>query len=148
MILGIDPGACTGWARVSSDGRLMDAGVGSPAEVRAMFGAIYIVGVDRAVIELPQVYRAARSKGDPNDLIDLAVTVGRYVQILESRAIKVVLVKPRDWKGQVPKEVHHKRILARLSTEEVARLPKLAASKVHNMLDAVGLALWFAEGRK
>ena len=55
-------------------------------------------------------------------------------------------VSPAAWKGQVPKKIHHPRILRSLS--EVEReivldvLDLLPASTRHNVLDAVGIGLW------
>jgi hypothetical protein len=53
-----------------------------------------------------------------------------------------VCYTPSAWKGQVPKSVHHARILAALSYEEQSRIPKLPTSKLHNVLDAVALGLF------
>lgn len=98
------------------------------------------------MIEKPQIYRATKSQGDPNDLITLAVMVGQYWERASSRgAISCLLVLPSEWKGQVPKQIHEKRILGALSGQELSRVPgrsELAASKRHNVIDAVGLGLW------
>lgn len=89
----------------------------------------------RVVIECPQVY--ARGKGDPNDLIDLARVVGA----LETLSRDCVVVRPRTWKGTLPKKIHHERVLKELTTEERAVLG--TKKKIdHNILDAVGLGLW------
>lgn len=101
-----------------------------------------------AILERPQVYRQAQQKGDPNDLITLAIQLGRYVERLEAAGTKTALVLPSAWKGQVPKDVHHRRIVAKLSPAEASRvasrLERVAESKRHNVLDAVGLAKWAA----
>jgi hypothetical protein len=136
VFLAVDPGNDTGWAVLDRDGRLSGCGLGQgfPTE-----------GIAVAVLELPQVYRAGKSKGDPNDLITLAIGLGRYVERLESRGVATVLVAPTTWKGQVPKEVHHPRIMGTLSGPErvIAERSRAAAgAKAHNVIDAVGLAKW------
>jgi hypothetical protein len=57
-------------------------------------------------------------------------------------------ITPEAWKGQVPKAVHQRtRILPRLSESDVAKLhmacPK--KSEMHNLVDAVGLGLWYLD---
>ncbi len=138
MLLAIDPGISTGWC-------VLDA-----------TGAIAVVGRDEfpihsnraAVIELPQVYRAGKSKGNPNNLITLAVRVGRYQERLEAAGVKTELVLPTTWKGQVPKAVHHPRVEATLSAAERVMVSSRfgrATDKRRNedVWDAVCLAKWY-----
>lgn len=136
--LAIDPGVDTGWALFEErDGALVRCGVGDPPWTAHLLGA---------VIEKPQVYRAAKSKGDPNDLITLAIRVGRYVEKLAMRGIACNLVTPVEWKGQVPKEIHHRRVLGVLSLNETEIVQSaykgMPVSIRHNMLDAIGLGQW------
>lgn len=132
ILTAIDPGVCTGWASFYS-GHLALCGITN--ELRYLPGDI--------VIEKPQVYRATRSKGDPNDLIDLAILVGRYVERCNG---DVTLVTPAEWKGQVPKHIHARRILDALTDGErrvaTVESAKLSKSSRHNMIDAIGLGLW------
>lgn len=95
----------------------------------------------RAVIELPQVY-GRRSPVDPNDLIVVAVTVGRIMQALGDR-VDAKLVHPHAWKGNVPADTMLTRIESRLDAHEVSALQESKApqSLRHNVLDAVGLGL-------
>jgi hypothetical protein len=132
ILLAIDPGKDTGWATFIG-GALVSCGLGFPNH-----------NIDRAVIEKPQVYRRALSKGDPNDLITLAVQVGRYAERLEHGGARVDLVTPAEWKGQVPKDVHHQRIRKELTGREsdAVDLAGAPSRKLHNVLDAVGLGLW------
>ena len=51
-------------------------------------------------------------------------------------------VEPREWKGNVPKEIHHARALAALLPHEVA----LWSADDHDVRDAIALGLW-AVGR-
>ncbi len=128
--LAIDPGNDTGWC-VSEKGIVVSCGVGVPP----------LGKFERVVIERPQIYR--NSKAPPNDIITLAIGVGIYVERY-SASSSITMVLPHDWKGTVPKPIHHARILAQLSGDElhVLGLTKVPASKRHNMLDAVGLAKW------
>jgi hypothetical protein len=98
--------------------------------------------ITEVVCELPQVYRAAQSKGDPNDLIKVATQVGRWEERAKSRGIQWVTYLPNEWKGQVPKDVHHRRAMRLLSEEESKRIPEMAATSRHNMMDAVALGLF------
>lgn len=92
----------------------------------------------RAVCEAPRFYGSLsdRSKNknsiDPNDLLDLAMVVGRFVQVGAD------IVYPADWKAQVPKQVMTARILTFLSAEEKANM----RSTDHNTIDAIGIGLW------
>jgi hypothetical protein len=86
------------------------------------------------VIEHPQVY--ARGPGDPDDLLALALVVGGVLTLNGGGEI----VRPAQWKGQVPKKIMSNRILKALTEEE-----RLLTEKVrnnHNVLDAIGVGLW------
>lgn len=138
MFLAIDPGLSTGWATLDACGRLVACGAGQDFPVHSNRFAI---------IERPQVYRAGKSKGDPNDLVTLAIRVGRYQERLEVAGVHVDLVLPTSWKGQVPKTIHHDRVNAALAETEraiVARVAKSANARGYddNVWDAVALAKW------
>jgi hypothetical protein len=100
-----------------------------------------------AVYEWPQIYRASKSKGDPNDLVALAA-VGTLVAEMIN-ADRDLSPKPAEWIGNLPKVTkgdpwkspRAMRIASRLSPAERARVPDS-----HDAIDAVGLAL-FAAGR-
>jgi hypothetical protein len=101
---------------------------------------------DYFISEVPQVYRAGASKGDPDDLIQLAGVVGVFAQAF--RATTHFGVKPREWKGQVPKDVHHARLVKTLTPEELAMVEAAAPPSLrHNVLDAVGIGQWFFKNR-
>ncbi len=128
------PGNNTGRARFVC-GKLMHAELWTHQRVPD------VLPTDNAIIELPQIYPGPRDE-DPNDLIQVARCVGQWECELRRAGATVRLVHPREWKGSVPKTVHNARVLAALTDAERARLPKLPASKLHNVLDAVGLGLW------
>ena len=151
MLVAVDPGvhAC-GVAVFLRGGQLERAAYvtcagGGPVavagEVRDWFGSLV---ADRIVIERPQVYIPRLMKGDPNDLINLAMVVGALLATLHGPGETVL---PASWKGQVPKDIMVNRIKKRLAPEELARamLPKTKDLQ-HNVFDAIGIGLW-AVGR-
>jgi hypothetical protein len=95
------------------------------------------------IIEIPQVYPGQQQRGDQNDLIRLAVMVGRYADRATACGFRVTLFKPREWKGQLPKDVCWRRVRETLTLLELDNLEKLPKSKAHNMHDAIGLGTWF-----
>ncbi len=148
-LLAIDPGLRTCGVAYFVGGTLAEAKlvVGPKSGDMAwneMAGAVHASTpfADEVVIELPQVYNVrARSKGDANDLIQLAAVVGALATYHAGR--KMQIVRPSQWKGQTKKEVTKNRCVEKLSEAELARveLPK-AKSLHHNIFDAVGLGLW------
>jgi len=60
---------------------------------------------------------------------------------VERYAAKMVF--PATWKGQLKKHVCHARIDLALTPGERKIIPKLAKTYLHNMLDAVGIGLWY-----
>lgn len=79
-----------------------------------------------------------------NDLLYLLECLGQWQQAvwLANYACEVFEPTPVQWKGSVPKEIHNARVLARLSDAELRAIPKLPKSKLHNVIDAIGLGLW------
>jgi hypothetical protein len=69
--------------------------------------------------------------------------VGVFAQAF--RATTHLGVKPREWKGQVPKDVHHARLVKTLTPDELAMVEASAPPSLrHNVLDAVGIGrYWF-----
>jgi len=92
--------------------------------------------------ECPQVYTAGKSKGDPNDLIELAGVVGRVAGGLGATSERSYL--PREWKGTLDGDVMVERIRSRVDERPVERsrvqLPR-AQDKHHNVWDAIGVGL-------
>lgn len=108
---------------------------------------------DTFVVELPRIYpHAAQQKGDSNDLLDVAAVGAAFMGIsyfdLKSADDASILLQhmvsvfPAEWKGQVPKDVMNRRVLAKL-TEEERGLVGDAGAKTHNTLDAVGIGLHY-----
>lgn len=88
------------------------------------------------VIEKMQIYPNERVK-DPNDLLEVNKVVGMCHFLGET----VVEYTPREWKGQLPKRVHHARIRKALSKLELDVLGRYI--KNEHVLDAVGLGLHY-----
>jgi hypothetical protein len=123
----IDPGLRTGIAWFVN-GLLVRAGL---FEDNAVISCLPLV-----VVECPEYQKARRV--NPNDLITLALRVGRWQARVERSGGKCELVRPSEWKGLVPKRIHTARTLAKLSREE--RL--LVDGARHDVIDAVGIGLW------
>lgn len=95
------------------------------------------------VLEWPQIYRASKSKGDPNDLIGIAGVAAALAALLPSARVRSPT--PAEWIGQVPKSTSGDpwssprggRIAARLSMAEIS-----VVEPSHDAIDAVGLGLW------
>lgn len=100
--------------------------------------------------EWPQIYTAAKSKGDPNDLIAMAAVDGALTAVLHLACImrgvqlRVLCYKPAEWIGQLPKATRGKasaspraqRIYSRLTPAELALVPDQ-----HDAIDSVGIGL-------
>lgn len=141
-VLAIDPGADMGWAMFES-GNLTECGLAH--EPLAPWKS-----ADLLVIERPQHYPGG-VKCDPNDLITLAIKVGRVEAFVSARLLLEVV--PRRWKGTVPKDIIAQRVHTALRgpygsgptqysvfLRGVNPVPK---GKQHNVIEAVGLGLWF-----
>jgi hypothetical protein len=85
------------------------------------------------VVEKPQVYAQRKQEGDPNDLVNVAVLAGAVLGY--TRAALTLDPLPHDWKGGVPKKIHHARLKQRFPW----------ATGSNHALDALGLALYGME---
>lgn len=145
MLLAIDPGKTSGFSLFSDRGRLLACGLGDPVACRWHVPSAF----SKVVIEQPRVYPGGRTK-NPNDVLSVAVNAGEWGGRYSFQGCAIEYVTPSGWKGQTKKEIQHARDWARLDLDEqdlVSRSGKgIAASKRHNMLDAIGIGLW-AVGR-
>lgn len=126
------------WVRIA--GAIMRWGMGRNMEPRWL------------VCERPQIYRASKSKGDPNDLVGLAGVAGALAGMLSlavaqrNIALGVRSALPAEWIGQVPKSetgdpwssARGVRIASRLSADE-----RFAVVPSHDAVDAAGIGLFF-----
>lgn len=142
----IDPGEQTGWAIWNVAG-LVACGLGDPRTCSK-----HVVWDDNdAIDQISDVWIESqviypRSKARPRDILKLAQDAGRWAGIYSTLGVDAHFVEPAQWKGQVPKHIHHPRIWAALSAKEQELVNTgcrgLAPSKRHNVIDAVGLGLW------
>ena len=150
-VLAIDPGLrATGYAYFC-DGVLVRAGLkrtklteraDAAAYIGREFAVEFLKPIDALVVEVPQVYQPRLMKGDPNDLVSVALVAGCVLQ-LPARVRRAV--SPHQWKGNTPKEVSHTRLLLKLQPVErdVLQSADVPPSLLHNVFDAVGIGKWF-----
>lgn len=99
--------------------------------------------VANLVMEVPQIYRVSKSKGDPNNLIPLAVLDGYLGGLFP--AAHVTMPKPAEWIGGLKKSTTgdpwkspRGRLIWRLLREH--ERPRVESS--HDGIDAVGIGMW------
>jgi hypothetical protein len=83
-------------------------------------------------VEDPQLYVLNRKPHD--DLKSLKKVVATLEQ---EGARPLYRIRPVKWKGNLPKPIHHERVLRVLSAKEKKSVPK-----DHNVIDAVALGLY------
>jgi hypothetical protein len=154
-LVSVDPGAANvAWA-VFEDGILQASGFTAVQEtsdaarpflvtdlffqdLMKAFPACTAIGSGcQLVIERPQVYTGAgKSKGDPNDLISVALVVGAVLAAaLGTYGWGTKTVLPATWKGQTPKNICKKRLQKELAPQEAERVRWGS----HDIVDAVGI---------
>ena len=141
-LISIDPvtfGArnnCGGWALWTLEARLVACGAYLYEHELRLFNCA------EAIIERPN-YRGRSSNVNPEDIVRLAFDAG----VAAARvAKKVTPVSVKQWKGETPKEVIEYRVRRLLTDKEQkafeTNLETVAASKRHNVIEAVALGLW------
>ncbi len=132
-MISVDPGVHGSGVAFWFAGRLSAVRYYKPSEISSVLSV---------VIECPQIYPGVKSKGNPNDLIKLAFEAGRIIGLFNPVELRVI--KPRDWKGTIKKEAMLKRILSKLTEEELAivKAANIPKAVEHNVLDAIGIGLW------
>ena len=161
-LIAIDPGTkLCGWARFD-EGAFSSCGlVRTKARVfmeqlktltmGLVMDPIFIDSAQTVVIERPEVYRSRFLKGDPNDLISVAIVVGAIARTASPFAT-IHMPLPKEWKGQVPKEVTERRLHKQLTKPEFVLmsgcLEGVPPSLRHNVTDAVSLGFWAMKGMK
>lgn len=109
------------------------------AMATAIYHATEIYEPKGLVIELPRTYGGRAARGDANDLIQLAATVGAITTRLR---LPTTVYLPDHWKGQTTKEVTKNRVEERLSPAEHARIIWPAPSLRHNVIDGIALGMF------
>lgn len=147
-VLAVDPGlrAC-GVAVFRDDGELLAAGlVENPVERGNSHLALHSMAVavrafardflgdvrDLAVVCERMQLDGRTDRRRMQAVLDLAVVSGLVGPC--------ALYEPREWKGGVPKAIHQRRILDRLTSAERGRIAS-AGALTHNVVDAVGIGL-------
>ncbi len=96
---------------------------------------------DEVAIEMPEIY--AGSKVSKAGLMKLAFHAGFSAGVFHVPGrTKIYPYLPKEWKGQVPKEVMSPRIMGRLSKDEAAKVLTLTKTFQHDLHDAVGIGLY------
>jgi hypothetical protein len=111
--------------------------------------------VTDVVYERPQVYRASKSKGDPNDLLAIpaigAAVAEWYVTDASNPKVAILSYTPREWAGTLPKETDGKLLKRDLFTNPRAlrirerlrdnELRVFECIETYDELDAIGIGL-------
>lgn len=134
MLLAIDSGANQGWALFTDSKHLIACGVGQPP----------LDPVSKVVVEKP------RSKGNTvplHDIIVLAIRAGEIGGVLRKQhGVEPKYIEPSTWKGSLPKARSNEITWSKLTPAEKSIVAtagqKMAVSKRHNMLDAIGIGLY------
>lgn len=150
--MSVDPGLRAAGYAVWKDGELLEVGLlrglktgrGPQAWLAvAQAGSEWLSKIDELVIEFPKVYQGSKAKGDPADLLELAAVVGTLVGTAPSTT-RTTIYLPREWKSNVPKDIHQARLYAALPPKERSLVDAVKpASLRHNALDAVGIGKYF-----
>lgn len=154
MIIAVDPGLRVCGVSIFNEKRLIRAflahgaekGNGPKAWAEMALGVMSQVVLSTAfknpgvalVLEGQKVYQGGKQKGDPADLLELAGVCG----YLASYFPVVVRVFPHEWKGQMTKATTEGRVYDRLDETERGAI-EVHGAKTHNVLDAIGLGLFY-----
>lgn len=113
-------------------------GLDMSTRVRARVEA---AGEVKLCVEGQQFYGTERSKGDPNQLIELALVSGLLIGAL-CFDCEIAHPLPRQWKGTIKKDIHHDR-LRRDHPQWIEPVESdTPKSMQHHVWDAVGLLEW------
>jgi hypothetical protein len=93
------------------------------------------------------VYPTRRGKGDPNIQIALTAVVVAAISNVNSMLGERIdctwtLVDAYQWKGRLPKKIHHDRLRNKYP-DEISKADHISISHRHNAIDAIGIALWY-----
>ncbi len=152
--MGCDPGLRWSGFAVMDDGLLVlgclvrnpEQKIRGPVAWTGMANALldqYPLGADCLVVEVPQFDGRTLVRGVAPDVMEVVGVAAKTLAAFSGRVGSAMAVTPAEWKGTVPKEIAHRRLLAQLSDEEKAAIED-AGPLTHNTLDAVGLVFWAA----
>jgi Holliday junction resolvasome RuvABC endonuclease subunit len=145
-LLSIDPGVHHAGVALWVGGELVEARrfedlTGAPRAILILI--IQEFQYDEVAIEMPRTYGGRSSKGDTDDLLELAYCVGELREGLSAAGrFPVTRYRPNEWKGQLTKEITQERCKRILHLDELGRivLPK-DRKKQTEVWDAIGIGL-------
>lgn len=117
--------------------RTMTRGIKMEDQTQQLLKEIKIVTVESQQVYVGKAFRA-------NDLVRLAHVGGAAAQlfVLLCPQADLKMPLPRDWKGEVPKDIHQSRILRKLlDSPAKAKIDTLGVRRSH-VIDSIGLAFW------
>lgn len=133
--LAVDPGRDAGWALFDARGVLVECGLANePYDT--------IPNAFELVIERPH---SGQGKASTEDLFKLSMRMRDIETHVGARTVR--RITPVEWKNSVPKGIMIRRIESRWMTEAdhtVLRQRWPAAAKRHNVVDAIGIGIWYA----
>lgn len=151
-LVSFDPGLREAGLAVFDGGRLVRAGLlRNPEQSKRGAGAWYSMAikakafvqwdllllVDVFVTEEMVVRKGGAYSSDLLQLNGVAGMVGGILDPMEAYSYT-----PEQWKKQVPKSIHNRRTLAKLSPQERLNILDCPDHLMHNIIDAVGLGLF------
>lgn len=149
--IAIDPGRSAGWASFDASGKLLGCGLAKPpfTSIPTTVFRNVALGPSPVLIEGPwsllviEKPHGGESRASRSDLVKLSRRMQMIVDLL--RPMRVLEVAPSRWKHSVRKLTMTRRIRNEwLTPDDVAVLEGIRASKNHNVIDAVGLGIWYA----
>ena len=98
--------------------------------------------ISQFVTELPQIYAGHKAIGNAEDILQLARVVGQLEGTFRSQGAEITVYRPAQWKGQLPKPKHHKRVFDSgvLTPDEEKHWPHLVT--YHDVREAICLLLF------
>lgn len=126
--------------RSGSKAHDQDAWRAMASAVAAWEMSVFAQGAQGIICEYPRTYGGRASKGDTNDLLQLASVVATLVT--GGSFTQASLYRPQDWKGNVPKGVTKERVHQKLTSRERTCILWPAPSLCHNVSDAIGIGLF------
>jgi hypothetical protein len=144
-VLAIDPGTKVFGVAYFYNGVLARAYLADATNLRVALSRL--PRCSEIVLEQMQVYIG---KTVAKSIIQVAQTAGMIAgAMVYANDAKVTWYEPRVWKGGVPKEVHHPRILKILSDGERSVIEYPRSKKTSkDVLDAVGIGLYYVVATK
>lgn len=96
----------------------------------------------RGIVELPRIYP---NSPNPEDLLQLGFVAGKVAVTMGTCRV----VRPHEWKGNVPKKEHNARVMESAKTllsptafRAIELDLKAIGAKAHNAIDALGLLMF------